>query len=187
MRSETGVSWLDAAVSKANVPQTVDTETAIEIHLRITGEELSDETYRRFPVPYRLIGRERRYTVDDVVNYAKQRFEQAPVRRSGASVTRRRPETEARHREAPPLPPHSVQRPATQQPQPEACVVVEPVVPTRIAADQKPAIAAQPVRKGLATIESGLSAGSVSPREQVPPVQSEADYGGFDRDDDIPF
>jgi hypothetical protein len=38
MRSETGVSWLDAAVSKANVPQTVDTETAIEIHLRITGK-----------------------------------------------------------------------------------------------------------------------------------------------------
>jgi hypothetical protein len=119
MRSETGVSWLDAAVSKANVPQTVDTETAIEIHLRITGEELSDETYRRFPVTYRLIGRERRYTVDDVVAYAKHRFEQAPVRRSGASVTRRRPQTEARHREAsPPLTSHSAQRQATPQPQP---------------------------------------------------------------------
>ena len=39
MRPETGVSWLDAAVSKANVPQTVDTETAIEVHLRIAGEE----------------------------------------------------------------------------------------------------------------------------------------------------
>jgi hypothetical protein len=118
MRSESGVSWLDAAVSKANVPQTVDTETAIEIHLRITGEELSDETYRRFPVRYRLIGRERRYTVDDVVAYAKQRFEQAPVRRSGASIIRRRPQTEARHREAPPpLPPHSAQRQAPQQPQ----------------------------------------------------------------------
>ena len=69
----------------------------------------------------------------------------------------------------------------------KACVVVEPVVPMRIAADQKPAIAAQPVRKGLGTIEGGLSAGSVSPREHAPPVQSEADYGGFDRDDDIPF
>lgn len=107
MRSETGVAWLDAAVNKANVPQTVDTQTAIDIHSRITGEEPSEETYRRFPVPYRLIGRERRYTVDDVVTYAKQRFEQAPIRRS-ASVTRRRPQTEARHREAPPpLPPHS--------------------------------------------------------------------------------
>ena len=69
----------------------------------------------------------------------------------------------------------------------KACVVVEPVVPMRIAADQKPAIAAQPVRKGLGTIEGGLSAGSVSPREHAPPVQSEADYGGFDRDDDIPL
>ena len=32
---------------------------------------------------------------------------------------------------------------------PEACVVVEPVVSTRISADPKPAIAAQPVRTGL--------------------------------------
>jgi hypothetical protein len=70
---------------------------------------------------------------------------------------------------------------------PEACVVVEPVVPTRIAAGPKPAIAAQPVRKGLATIEGGLSAGNESPREQAPPVQSEADHGRFDRDDEIPF
>jgi hypothetical protein len=76
---------------------------------------------------------------------------------------------------------------ATFAGKPEACVVVEPVVATRIAADQKLAIVAQPVRKGLANIEGGLSAGSASPHEQVPPAQSEADYGGFDRDDDIPF
>jgi hypothetical protein len=94
VRRETGVSWLDAAVNNANVPQTVDTETAIEIHLRITGEEPAVETYRRFEVAYRLIGRERRYTVDDVVAFAKKRFEQAPVRRSGviypSPPTRRR-------------------------------------------------------------------------------------------------
>ena len=85
MRSETGVPWLDAAVTKANVPQTVDTETAIEVHLRIAGEEPSVETYRRFAVPYRLIGRERRYTVDDVVAFAKKRFEESPVRRAAGS------------------------------------------------------------------------------------------------------
>jgi hypothetical protein len=89
VRAESGVSWLDAAVNKANVPKSVDTETAIEIHLRITGEDPSVETYRRFPVPYRLIGRERRYTVDDVVAFAKKRFEQAPVRRSSRTVTHR--------------------------------------------------------------------------------------------------
>jgi hypothetical protein len=66
------------------------------------------------------------------------------------------------------------------------CVVVTPVIPTRIAAEAKPAIAAQPVRKGSTSIESGLSAPVESPREQAPPVQSEADYGGFDRED-IPF
>ena len=70
---------------------------------------------------------------------------------------------------------------------PEACVVVEPVVPTRISAEAKPAIAAQPVRKGSTTIEPSLSPSVVSPREQAPPVQSDADYGGFDPDDDIPF
>jgi hypothetical protein len=69
----------------------------------------------------------------------------------------------------------------------EACVVVEPVIPTRIAADPKPTVAAQPVWKGLTTIESSLSPSVDSPREQAPPVQSEADYDGFDPDDDIPF
>ena len=69
----------------------------------------------------------------------------------------------------------------------KACVVVEPVVPMRIAADQKPAIAAQPVRKGLGTIEGGLSAGTCRRASTRCPVQSEADYGGVDRDDDIPF
>ncbi len=69
---------------------------------------------------------------------------------------------------------------------PEASVVVEPAVPTRIMADPKPAIAAQQVRKGLATIEGGLSPPVQSLREQAPPVQSEADYG-FDRNEDIPF
>jgi hypothetical protein len=69
----------------------------------------------------------------------------------------------------------------------EACIVVEPVLPTRIAVDPKPAIAAQPARKGLATIEGGLKAGKESPREQAPPVQSEAEYRGFESDDDIPF
>jgi hypothetical protein len=67
-----------------------------------------------------------------------------------------------------------------------ACVVVEPVVPTRIAADPKLAIVAQ-VRKGLTTIESSLSPPVESPREQAPPVQSEADYGGFDPDDEFPI
>jgi hypothetical protein len=89
MRPETGVSWLDTAVNKANVPLTLDTETAIELHLRITGEQPAGETYRRFQIPYRLIGRERRYAVDDVVAFAKRRFEQAPRRVASRSQRRR--------------------------------------------------------------------------------------------------
>jgi hypothetical protein len=76
---------------------------------------------------------------------------------------------------------------ATFAGKPEACVVVEPVVPRRIAADPKPTIAAQPVQKALATIEGGLRPGNGSPRNHAPPVQSETEYSGFDRDDDIPF
>ena len=68
-----------------------------------------------------------------------------------------------------------------------ACVVIEPVVLTRIGADPKPAIATQPVRKGSTIIDSSLSAPVESLREQAPPVQSEADYGGFEGDDDVPF
>jgi hypothetical protein len=63
-----------------------------------------------------------------------------------------------------------------------ACVVVKPVVPTRIGADPKPAIAAQPVRKGSTTIESSLSAPVESPPEQAPPPDC---YDG--PDDEIPF
>jgi hypothetical protein len=64
----------------------------------------------------------------------------------------------------------------------EACVVVEPVIPTRITAKAKPAITAQP-----ALIGKSVKGMGDPPREQAPPVQSEADYRGFDRDEDIPF
>jgi hypothetical protein len=61
---------------------------------------------------------------------------------------------------------------------PTACVVVEPVVATRIAAaEAKSALE----RRGSATIESGKHA---APREQAPPPKSEADYGV---DEPIPF
>ena len=61
---------------------------------------------------------------------------------------------------------------------PAACVVVEPVAATRIAAaGAKSALE----RRGSTTIESGRHA---APREQAPPPTSEADYGV---DDPIPF
>ena len=63
-----------------------------------------------------------------------------------------------------------------------ACVVVKPVVPTRIGADPKPAIAAQRMRKGSTTIESSLSAPVESPPEQAPAPDC---YDG--PDDEIPF
>jgi hypothetical protein len=38
-------------------------------------------TFRRFPIGYVIVGRERRYRVDDVIAYARKRLEEAPMRK----------------------------------------------------------------------------------------------------------
>jgi hypothetical protein len=70
------------ALATVELPPTVDTEGACEIIEELEGQRPSEETVRRWPIPYRLRGRTRTYTVDDVVAFAKQRFEQAPIRRA---------------------------------------------------------------------------------------------------------
>jgi hypothetical protein len=65
---------------EANVPERVDLENAVLIHNNVCDDNVSPTTYRRWPIYYKLLGRERRYLVSDVVAYAKQRVEQAPRR-----------------------------------------------------------------------------------------------------------
>jgi hypothetical protein len=76
----TGIEWLDDLIEKSGVPASVDLEGATEAHNGVSGDNLSPETYRRRPVPYRILGRSRRYNIRDVVEYAKRCVEEAPVR-----------------------------------------------------------------------------------------------------------
>lgn len=83
---DTSPQWRDRIA--AVVPLTVDTQAACKIVAEIEGREPSKETLRRWPIRYRLLGRVRAYEIDDVIAYARKRFEQAPVR--VAAVSRRR-------------------------------------------------------------------------------------------------
>jgi hypothetical protein len=78
--SDEQLEWLEQLRKESGVPETVNTEDAAMIHNNIADEDISPTTYRRWPVPYILLGRERRYLVTDVVAHAKLRVEQAPRR-----------------------------------------------------------------------------------------------------------
>lgn len=79
----TGPQWRDKIA--AVVPATVDTKSACKIVGEIEGREPSPETFRRWPIRYRLRGRIRIYEVDDVIDHARERFERAPVRVAAAA------------------------------------------------------------------------------------------------------
>ena len=64
-------AWLDPIIKRADLPQLTDLGGAVIIHNHLTCSGYTEHTYRRFPVAYRLVGRERRYRVADVVAYAK--------------------------------------------------------------------------------------------------------------------
>ena len=78
--------WRDKIA--AVVPATVDTAGACKIVGEIEGREPSKETLRRWPIRYRLPGRIRIYEVDAVIDHARQRFKQAPMRVAGRSQHR---------------------------------------------------------------------------------------------------
>jgi hypothetical protein len=82
----TNPQWRDKVA--AAVPATVDTRGACKIVGEIEGREPFENTLRRWPIPYRLPGRVRIYTVDDVKAHAHERFERAPVRVAARSQRR---------------------------------------------------------------------------------------------------
>ena len=75
-------------LAAVELPPTVDTEGACKIIEELEGQRPAEETVRRWPIPYRLIGRVRRYEVDDVIAHARQRFKQAPIRVAARSQRR---------------------------------------------------------------------------------------------------
>ena len=79
--------WRDK-IAAAAVPATVDTAGACKIVGEIEGREPSPNTLRRWPIPYRLPGRIRIYEIDAVIDHARQRFKQAPMRVAAGSQRR---------------------------------------------------------------------------------------------------
>lgn len=85
---QTGIAWLDEVVASSKFPKLVDTEGAGLILSQMFGFLPSPETIRRWPIPYRLVGKTRRYCVDDVLAFAHKRLEESPMRRAAAPRSR---------------------------------------------------------------------------------------------------
>ena len=62
-----------------------DFEAARLICNRITGDAMSKHTFRRLQIPYRLMGRTRRYEVGVVVDCAKRSISEALAEKARAS------------------------------------------------------------------------------------------------------
>ena len=77
---KTASNWLGEIVERANLPQLTDLGGALIVYNNLTCSCTSVHTLRRFPIAYVLVGRERRYKVDDVIAFARERLK-APERR----------------------------------------------------------------------------------------------------------
>jgi hypothetical protein len=82
--------WLDAITEGADFPQLTDIGGALIIFNNLTCSDASEHTLRRSPIPYQLLGRERRYRVEDIVAYARRCLDEAPVRISPQRPRRKR-------------------------------------------------------------------------------------------------
>jgi hypothetical protein len=75
-------------IAAAEQPVTVDTQGACQIVEEIEGRKPAPETLRRWPIPYKLIGRTRIYEADNVIQHARNRYKNAPVRVASAARVR---------------------------------------------------------------------------------------------------
>jgi hypothetical protein len=78
---ETASNWLGEIVERANLPQLTDLGGALIVYNNLTCSGASVHTFRRFPIAYVIVGRERRYRVDDIIAFARKRLEETPIRR----------------------------------------------------------------------------------------------------------
>jgi hypothetical protein len=74
------IPWIDAAVERSGLSPMADLEGGLEIYNAIACDSVSVHTFKRYPIPYKIIGRSRRYIVDDIIAFARKRLEEAPVR-----------------------------------------------------------------------------------------------------------
>ena len=77
----TGIPWLDEIVEHSGLPKMADFEGARLIYNHVACDSISPHTFRRYAIRYKLVGRSRRYIVDDIVAFARKRLEEAPVRK----------------------------------------------------------------------------------------------------------
>ena len=75
------LGWIDAIAARANLPQLTDLGGALIVYNNLTCSGASLHTFRRFPISYVIVGRERRYRVDDVIAYARAQLAEAPLRK----------------------------------------------------------------------------------------------------------
>jgi hypothetical protein len=80
LKMPTDISWIDAAVERSGLPPMADLEGGLEIYNAVACDSVSVHTFKRYAIPYKLIGRSRRYIVDDIIAFAKKRLAEAPVR-----------------------------------------------------------------------------------------------------------
>ena len=78
---KTASNWLGEIVERATLPQLTDLGGALIVYNNLTCSGASVHTFRQFPIGYVIVGRERRYRVDDVIAYARKRLDEAPLRK----------------------------------------------------------------------------------------------------------
>jgi hypothetical protein len=74
------LGWIDSIIKKAGLPQLTDLGGALIAYNNLTCSDASTHTFRRLPIPYFIIGRERRYRVDDVIAFAREQLK-TPLRK----------------------------------------------------------------------------------------------------------
>jgi hypothetical protein len=68
------LGWIDAILERAKLPQLTDVGGAVIAYNYLTCSGVSEHTFRRYPIDYVRVGRERRYKVDDVIAFAREQL-----------------------------------------------------------------------------------------------------------------
>ena len=88
-------NWRDAIAERANLPQLTDLGGALIVYNDLTCSSYTEHAFRRLPIPYQILGRERRYRVDDIIAYARKRLQEAPLRKPAPRRKRANASTDA--------------------------------------------------------------------------------------------
>ena len=114
----TGIPWLDEIVENSGLPKMADFDGARLIYNHVACDCVKAHTFRRYAIPYKLVGRSRRYVVDDIIAFARKRLEEAPRR-----IPPQRPRKKRLRRTVAQPPAVTTARPAIQSGRSQICVL----------------------------------------------------------------